>query len=129
MGHPIIMGRKTFESFPKGPLPGRHNIVITRNCDYAPDGVTTAHSLTEAIKIAKADNANEAFIIGGSQIYAQALPLADKLYVTNIVTTAPDADSHFPDIDSNIWDETEKSEAQTDPRSGLQFYFSCLTRK
>ena len=129
MGHPIIMGRKTFESFPKGPLPGRRNIVITRNAGYAPEGVTVVHSLDEAIAAARADGTDEAFVIGGSQIYAQAMPVADKLYLTRIEATAPDADAYFPDIDPEIWAETERSDIQTDPRNGLSYLFVCLTHK
>ena len=129
MGHPIIMGRKTLESFPKGPLPGRLNIVITRNSGYRPDGVEVTHSLADAIAAAKATGTDEAFVIGGSQIYSQALPLADRLYLTVIDSDAPDADAFFPDIDPDAWNEIERSESQTDPRSGLSYRFVCLARK
>jgi len=129
MGHPIIMGRKTLESFPKGPLPGRRNIVITRNGEYHPEGVEVTHSLSEAISEAEATGTTEAFVIGGSQIYAQALPLANRLYLTVINADAPDADAFFPAIDPDVWMETECSDPQTDPRSGLSYRFVCLVRK
>lgn len=91
-GHPIIMGRKTFESIGK-PLPGRHNIVITRG-DWAHEGATVAHSLEEALEKAGED----AFVIGGSQIYEQALPFCDTLYLTLIDDEKP-ADAFFPEYE------------------------------
>lgn len=95
LGHPVIMGRKTFEALPRGPLPGRRNIVITRNADFRPDGAETAPSLEAAIALC-ADNTDEAFIIGGSQIYTLAMPLATDLYITEIDAAAPAADTFFP---------------------------------
>lgn len=95
MGHPVVMGRKTFESLPKA-LPGRRNIVITANPHYAPEGAETAGSLTEALALA---GEGEAFIIGGGSIYAAALPLCDKLYLTEIEADCPDADTFFPSFD------------------------------
>lgn len=115
MGAPIIMGRKTFESFPKGPLPGRRNIVITRNPDYAREGIETAGSLEEALKLV--EGSDKAFIIGGSQIYSQALPLATHLDLTEIDAEVTDADAFFPEIDRNEWTEvaSESTEAPTVP--------------
>ena len=111
-GHPIIMGRKTFESIGK-PLPNRTNIVITRDENYKPEGCIVTHSLNEAIekakhlpfaKLAAVNLANqftdEIFIIGGGQIYEQAMPLADKLYVTVIDTNVTDADTFFPEYNN-----------------------------
>jgi dihydrofolate reductase len=129
MGHPIIMGRKTFESFPKGPLPGRHNIVVTRNVSYAPEGVTVVNSLEEAIATAADDGAAETFIIGGAQIYNMAISVADKLYLTVIDASAPDADTFFPPINHDEWVTLDKSDEMTDQRSGLKYRFVCLTRK
>lgn len=94
LGHPIIMGRKTFEALPRGPLPGRRNIVITRQPDYRPEGAEVAASLEDAIALCAAEG--EAFIIGGAQVYCQALPLATDLYLTQIDAAAPEADTHFP---------------------------------
>lgn len=96
MGHPIIMGRKTFESFPKGPLPGRRNIVISRQADYAPAGAEVYPS-PEAALAACAD-APEVFIIGGEQIYRAFLPLADTLILTEIDAAPSDADAYFPTL-------------------------------
>jgi len=94
MGHPIIMGRKTFESLPNGPLPGRQNIVMTRNTQWEhPDGVTVAHSLPEAVAAAEGDN--EIFIIGGEQVYKEALPYASKAYLTIFVQLWRGEDAFF----------------------------------
>lgn len=93
-GHPVIMGRKTFESIGK-PLPGRLNIVITSNPDFQWEGCTVAHSLEEAIKIAQQHDAEEIFIIGGQSVYKEGLDYADRLYIT-LVHKAFDADTFFP---------------------------------
>lgn len=94
MGCPIIMGRKTFESFPKGPLPGRRNIVISRNPLYSPAGAEVYDS-PEAALAACAD-AEKVFIIGGGEIYRQFMPLADRLLLTEIDESPTDADTFFP---------------------------------
>lgn len=101
MGCPIIMGRKTFESFPKGPLPGRRNIVVTRNPEYRRDGIETASSLTQALELAA--DAPDVYIIGGGEIYRQAITLADRLDLTEIDASVPDADTFFPPIDPELW--------------------------
>ncbi len=95
LGHPIIMGRKTFESIGK-PLTQRLNIIITRDKDYHASGCQICHSLEEALKLAKIKEDKEIFIIGGASVYAKALPFADKLYLT-IVDYRPKADVFFPD--------------------------------
>ncbi len=98
MGHPVIMGRKTFESILQSlgkPLPGRTNIVVTRDQSYAPVGVVVAYSLEEAVRKATEVDQEEIFIVGGAQIYEQALPLADRLYLTLIDDEKP-GDAYFP---------------------------------
>lgn len=105
-GHKVIMGRKTFDSLPNGPLPNRENIVITRNKDLKIDGVEVVHSLDEAIGLC--DDQSEAFIIGGGEIYNESFKIADKLYVTHINKTF-EADTYFPEIDSN-WKELERED-------------------
>jgi len=102
-GHPVIMGRKTFESIGR-PLPKRTNVVITRG-DTTFEGCEVAHSLEEALAMFPAEE--EIFIIGGAQIYAQALPLADKLYLT-IVHRNYEGDTSFPDIDMSEWGEISR---------------------
>lgn len=127
MGHPIIMGRRTFESFPKGPLPGRRNMVITRNPGYRHDGIETYPSLKAALEALPADA--DPFIIGGGEIYREAIGMADRLYITLIDATAPDADTHFPEIRPEDWAETSRSETLTDLRSGVSYTFICLSRR
>jgi dihydrofolate reductase len=94
LGHPVIMGRKTFESL-TGPLPGRNNIIITRQKDYRPRGCSVAHDLAAALALA--GEADEVFICGGGEIYREALPIADRIYLTIIHRTYA-GDSHFPEI-------------------------------
>ncbi|MEG1897241.1 MAG: dihydrofolate reductase, partial [Mucinivorans sp.] len=106
MGHPIVMGRKTFASIGRA-LPGRQNIVISRDKALKIDGVDVVASMEEAIKIASTDG--EIFIIGGGEIYHLALPLASKLYVTQ-VKQSPQGDTFFPKIDENEWLETHREE-------------------
>lgn len=100
-GHPVIMGRKTFESLGR-PLPNRHNVIITRQKDYQPEGVTVVGSLEEAIALFPAEE--EVFITGGGEIYRQALPLTDKVYLT-VVCRDYEGDTHFPELDPAQWRE------------------------
>jgi dihydrofolate reductase len=95
------MGRKTFESFPKGALPGRRNVVITRNATYAAPGVERVGSMAEALELTA--QAEKVFVIGGGEIYAQAMPLATKLELTEIDAAVDDADTFFPTVDPAIW--------------------------
>ena len=107
-GHSIIMGRKTFESLPKA-LPDRHNIVVTNNKEFSAEGVTVCHSLIEAIEASGDDL--QPFIIGGGQIYQQAMELADRIELTKIYKSF-DGDVFFPKIDSKLWylDKEEQHE-------------------
>jgi len=101
-GHPIIMGRKTFESIGK-PLPGRKNIVVTRDTAYTREGITRAHSLEEAVgEAARSEGADEIFVIGGGELYAQAMGLSSRLYLTLIEATDPDADAYFPEYQDSF---------------------------
>lgn len=97
MGHTVVMGRKTFESLPKA-LPGRKNIVISSNAEYQAQGATVVTSVEEALQIA--DN-EEIFVIGGGKIYAEFLPYADKLYLTEIDAECADADTYFPQFNKS----------------------------
>lgn len=110
MGKPMVMGRKTFESIGR-PLPGRLNIVITRQHDWQHEGVKVVHSIDDALRLAEAqsliDGMNEVMVIGGAEIYKTALPQADKLYVTR-VDAEIDGDAFFPEIDPTIWQETNR---------------------
>ena len=125
MGHSIVMGRKTFESFPRRPLPGRQNIVITRNADWQYPGVTVVHSLDEAIAAAETDTV---FIIGGAQVYEQALPRVDVLHLTMIHARWASADAFFPVLDMNEWQEVSREHHESDHRNAYEFDFITLKR-
>lgn len=129
MGRPIIMGRRTFESLPSGALPGRHNIVVSHRADYHPDGATVAPSLSEAIAIAAAGHPDEIMIIGGGEIYSQALGSTSRIYLTEVDADYPDADTFFPELDMADWAVEEVSEPMTDPKSGLGYRFITLRRR
>lgn len=106
-GKPVIMGRKTWESLPTAfrPLPGRHNIVVSGNPDHLPSGATPARSLAEAIALA--GDAAEVFIVGGEALYRQALPLAKRLYLTEVAENAP-GDRFFPEVSLAEWREISR---------------------
>lgn len=118
MGRPIIMGRKTFQSIGK-PLDGRDNIVVTRDSTFAHVGIITASSLDAAIALARplaaARGATEIMIIGGAEIYAQARPLADRIYLTRI-DASPDGDAQFATPEPMLWHESERTAIPPDSR-------------
>jgi dihydrofolate reductase len=114
-GHTVVMGRKTWESLPPRfrPLPGRRNIIISRQTDYAAPGAEVANSLEVALKLAS--TAATVFVIGGEQIYSQVLAVADRLEITE-VDLEPEGDTWFPEIAAVDWERTAKSE-----RNGFAF--------
>ena len=118
MGHPIIMGRKTYESIGK-PLPNRSNIVISRNSDFQADGVKIVASIDDALKVAESiaeiSDTQEAFIMGGAQIYQQTLPLAQRLYITEVKKTVT-GDAFFPSIDLSQWQEIGREAHYYEPQ-------------
>ena len=122
MGHTIVMGRKTWESIGR-PLPGRRMVVITRQSGYRVEGVEVVGSLDEALALARAAGDDEAFIIGGAEIYRLALPRADRLYMT-LVLAEVEGDTKFPDVDWETWarTETETVEADVDNEYPHLFY-------
>jgi dihydrofolate reductase len=116
-GHTIVMGRKTFESIGRS-LPNRTNVVITRDSQYSRDGIDTVNSLEEALRFASLEQAKafeqnqeevEVFIIGGGEIYHQAIEKADKLYITEVHATF-DGDIKFPEIDKKVWKEMSRED-------------------
>ena len=123
MGKPLVMGRKTFDSLP-GILPGRRHIVITRDAGWQADGAERADSLEQALDLA---NAPQIIVFGGAQIYAQALPLADRIEWTE-VHAAPEGDTRFPDFDRSEWTETFREAHPADSQSPA-FDFVTLLRK
>ena len=125
-GHPVIMGRATWESLPKKPLPGRRNIVVTRQADYEAEGAEKAGSIEEAV--AMCEIAEEPFIIGGASVYEQALPLLTRVYVTLVDGEFPEADRFFPELDPGEWEEGE-TEGPFESRCGLRYSFKTMRRK
>ncbi len=124
-GHYIIMGRKTFESNGR-PLPNRTNVIITRDKDYNAEGCIVVHSLEEAINLAKDDP--EPFIIGGGVIYEIAMPLVDRIYLTQIHHKF-NGDTFFPEINLDEWMEVEKRDFEPDEKNKYPFTISTLDRK
>ena len=125
MGHHIVMGRNTYESIGK-PLPGRTSVVVTRNADYAPPGVMVVNSLEKAILVC-ADDA-EIFVIGGAEIYRQAISFADRIYLTEIDADIS-GDAHFPEFDSKSWQETERISHAPDEKNRHSYHFVVYDRK
>ena len=125
-GKPVIMGRRTWESLPDAfrPLPGRRNVVVSRNTTFQAPGATLVGSLNEAIQLTE-DTADEVFIIGGAELYRQALPAVQRLYLTEIASDF-DGDVFFPPIQANDWTEISRSAAQS--ASGLEFSFVVYQR-
>jgi dihydrofolate reductase len=121
MGKPIVMGRKTFESIGR-PLPGRQNIVVSRNPDFMSDGITVVHSVEAAI--AAANEAAEIMLIGGTELYTLSLSLADKVYLTEIHQDF-DGDARFPNLDSQ-WKEISRDDHFSDDGLGYSF---CIFEK
>lgn len=126
-GHAIVMGRKTFESFPKGALPNRKNIVLTHQPSLSYPGVVCCTTLDEALR--EAATATETFIIGGETLYRQTLPMADKLCITRVDTTYPDADTFFPAIDEEEWVEIHRESHPPDEKHAYAYTFVDYVRK
>ena len=124
-GHTVVMGRRTWESIGCRPLPGRRNIVVSRTL-AASEGFEVASSLEKALEVTSPDG--DIFIMGGGQLYREAMPLAGRLYITHVHTTVNDADTFFPIINPLKWELTDISETFTDPATGLRFEFAVYGR-
>ncbi|MFM2230561.1 MAG: hypothetical protein RL607_1819 [Bacteroidota bacterium] len=124
-GHFIVMGRKTFESFPK-PLPNRTHVIITRQMDYTAPDCLVAHSLEEAIQ--RCPNDAENFIIGGAEIYTQALPFADKIELTRVHAHF-EADAFFPEFDTTEWKLEAEEFHPNDEKHSCSFTFQTFTKR
>lgn len=131
LGHPIVMGRRSFESLGK-PLPKRANIVVTRDKNFSAKGVIVAHSLEDGIKIAKdiaaQDKVDEVFIGGGADIYRLSLPGADRLYLTE-VHLKPEGDTRFPDFDRKDWKEIKREYHAAQEGETADYTITVLERK
>lgn len=134
MGKPVVMGRKTWESFPKRPLPGRLNIVVTRDPAYRAEGAEVVHSLQDALILARArarclpGTVDEICVIGGGEIYARALPLADRLHVTHVKASI-DGDTRFPRIDPAVWREVRAEEVPAGEKDSHATRYTVYERR
>ncbi len=130
-GNPIIMGRKTYESIGR-PLPGRHNIVISRNADFSAEGVHAVKSVEQALQIAQlwgqGNGASEICILGGGEIYRLFLDLAHRIYYTK-VKAKPGGDTGFPDIDATIWEAISRENVPAGPRDSCETEFIIYERR
>ncbi|MBI3632586.1 MAG: dihydrofolate reductase [Candidatus Vogelbacteria bacterium] len=128
MGHPVIMGKKTFESIGRA-LPGRTNIVVTTDLSWQFPGCITSSSVKEAIsrweQLARAD---EVFVIGGGRVYAEAISFADRLYVTEINTEVEGGDTFFPVIDLTVWHEISREDYKADEKNQYDYNFVIYER-
>jgi dihydrofolate reductase len=131
-GMPVIMGRKTFDALAGQPLPGRFNFVITRNKDWDPGKAKggaaaggkaqVAGDLEEALRLAGETDCKESFVIGGGQIYAEAMPIADKIYLTRVHTVV-EGDAYFPVIDEKVWEMTSHMDFPVDDKHAFAYSF------
>ena len=126
-GHHMIVGRKTFESIGK-PLPGRQMIVVTRNHTFKPDACLVTNSVQSALALAQERGEPEVFVIGGAEIYAQVLDVADRIYLTQVHAEV-DADTFFPELKHDRWTETQSTFQEADERNQYSFSFKLLERK
>ncbi len=126
-GHPVVMGRKTWDSLPKRPLPGRQNIVMTTNPNFAADGATVVHSINELFNVLK-DCDDEVFVMGGASIYQMLLPFTNRLYVTRVYRDY-EADVYFPTIDMSEFTLVSLGDPMQDEESGLDYAYEEYDRK
>lgn len=126
-GHPVVMGRKTWDSLPKRPLPGRQNIVMTTNPNFAANGATVVHSINELFNVLK-DCDDEVFVMGGASIYQMLLPFTNRLYVTRVYRDY-EADVYFPTIDMSEFTLVSLGDPMQDEESGLDYAYEEYDRK
>lgn len=128
MGHPVIMGRKTFETL-GGALKDRPNLIVTRQEDYKAEGATVFRDLQSALEYAKKLDNEEVFIGGGGEIYRQGLKLTGKIYLTRIEGDFPKADTFFPELKADEWKEIDREEHKADERHAYDYAFIFLVRQ
>jgi dihydrofolate reductase len=127
MGHPIAMGRKTYESIGK-PLPGRENIVITRDENYEPEGCTVMNSIEDLLAYTAVNRSEEVFVIGGAEIFKEILPHADKLYLT-MIHHQFEGDTFFPVFDIDKWELETRENGLKDEKNPYDYEFLIYKRK
>lgn len=128
MGHPVVMGRRTWESLPKHPLAGRRNIVFSQSEAFAPEGAEIVHSINGLFDLLK-DCDDEVFIIGGGRIYNMLMPWVNRLYITWVYKEFTEADTFFPVIDLSEFTKVNETEHMFDEKSGLEFSYAEYDRK
>jgi dihydrofolate reductase len=132
IGKPIVMGRKTFESFPRRPLPGRTNIIVTRDATFRAAGAVVTTSFAAALAVARADalrrSVAEIAVIGGADIYAQSIDIADRLEITE-VHARPEGDTLFPPIDAAKWHEVARLRHPAGPDDSVDFSYATYMRR
>ena len=128
MSHPVVMGRRTWESLPKRPLSGRRNIVFSQSEDFAPEGAEVVRSVNGLFDLLR-DSDDEAFIIGGGRIYNMLIPWVNRLYVTWVHKEFPEADTFFPVIDLSEFSKVHETEHMVDEKCGLEFSYAEYDRK
>ena len=126
-GHTILMGRRTFESLPKGALPNRRNLVLSSNPALEFPGAERYSSLSEALTHCAPEE--QVYIIGGASLYQQAMPLADELCLTEIEAEAAQVDTYFPEIDPNVWVEKERAPQPKDEKHPYEYAFVTYQRR
>lgn len=125
-GHTVIMGQKTYESMGRS-LPNRRNIVVTKNPEFKAEGVEVSNSLEDTVNLFK-NSEEEVFVIGGGEIYRQTIENADRLYITHVDVSFPDADTFFPEIIPIVWNEVKHEEYDTDTENPYAFTFSTYEK-
>jgi dihydrofolate reductase len=124
IGHHIVMGRRTYESINRL-LPGRTSVIVTRQPDYRVPGAIVAHSIREAIEACKGDD--EIFVIGGAALFAETLPIADRLHLT-VVDAAPQGDTFMPEVDMSAWQETTSQRFEADEKHAYGYRYALYER-
>ncbi|MBS1626030.1 MAG: dihydrofolate reductase [Bacteroidetes bacterium] len=130
-GHHVLMGRKSYEALPPKyrPLPGRPNIVVSRDPDLRYDGCKNVTSIEAGVKFAEINGEEELMITGGGEIYRLALPFTDRIYLTRVHATFPQADTYFPELDMKEWEEVSKESYPSDEKHAFAFDIIELQRK
>jgi dihydrofolate reductase len=126
-GKPVIMGRKTYDSVGR-PMPGRHNIVISRNADLKIEGVDVVSSMEEALEVVKKDNADETFVTGGEHIYKLAMPYANRIYLTRVHTTIEGGEAFFPEFDESEWSLVKSEKHEPDAENKIPYTIMVFER-
>ena len=126
MGHPIIMGRKTYESIGK-PLPGRENVIVTRNIEYGSDGCIVLHTVEELLQYAE-EKREEVFVSGGAELFKAIFPYADRLYITEIDYEF-EGDTYFPEFNPSEWVRTSHEKGIKDEKNPYDYFFNIYERK